>query len=66
VSVSTHDRAAFEAHLLPILGDDWQLLGTVGGDSLEITTTDGQSLVAVKLAAITDSWANAIERRLAV
>jgi phosphoribosylformylglycinamidine synthase subunit PurL len=66
VSVSTRDRAAFEAHLLPILSDDWQLLGTVGGDSLEITTTDGQRLVAVQLAAMTDSWANAIERRLAV
>ncbi len=66
VSVRAIDRAAFEAHLGSILGDDWQLIGAVGGDFLEITTTDGQSLVAVNLAAITDSWANAIERRLAV
>jgi phosphoribosylformylglycinamidine synthase subunit PurL len=65
VSVRAIQHAAFEAHLVPILGDDWQLIGTVGGASLEITTTDGQSLITVNLSAITDSWANAIERRLA-
>jgi phosphoribosylformylglycinamidine synthase len=66
VSVNLFDRSAFEAHITTILDDDWQLLGTVGGNSLNIVTTDAQGLIDIDLTAMIDSWEQAIERRLAV
>jgi phosphoribosylformylglycinamidine synthase subunit PurL len=66
VSVNLFDQSAFEAHITTILNDDWQLLGTVGGSSLNIVTTDSQGLIDIDLTAMTDSWEQAIERRLAM
>jgi phosphoribosylformylglycinamidine synthase subunit PurL len=67
VSISPVHQAEFETYLAQQVGDAWQYLGTVG------TSTDrfqmvslGEPIVDLDLAAITTTWATAIERRLDV
>jgi phosphoribosylformylglycinamidine (FGAM) synthase-like enzyme len=67
VSIPPTHQYEFEADLRQRVGDAWQYLGTVGTetDSFQIVSV-GESIVNLDIAAITDTWANAIERRLDV
>ncbi|WP_017300165.1 phosphoribosylformylglycinamidine synthase subunit PurL [Nodosilinea nodulosa] len=65
VSVGRDDQAVWEAYLRDRLVDAWQPLGTVQGDALTLTTQDGQSLIADRVDALSQTWHTAIEQRLA-
>lgn len=66
VSIEPTHQAEFEAYLSSQVNDAWQYLGVVGtaSDRFQITAETG--LIDLDIAAITDTWANAIERRLDV
>jgi phosphoribosylformylglycinamidine synthase subunit PurL len=63
VSINPQNQAEFETYLQTQLIDDWLLLGTVGGDRLQITV--GEASIDLSLTEITTSWSEAIDRRLA-
>ena len=63
VSVSADDQSAWEVFLEENLASHWQQIGTVKSQVLKINNNN-QSLVDVSLDEMTNSWANAIERRL--
>ncbi len=67
VSIPPTHQMEFEAYLGQKVGDAWQYLGTIGteSDSLQIVSANEQ-ILNLDLAAMTDTWANAIERRLDV
>jgi phosphoribosylformylglycinamidine synthase subunit PurL len=67
VSISPTHQSEFETYLAKEVGDAWQYLGTVGtpSDRFQMLSL-GEPIVDLDLAAITDTWANAIERRLDV
>jgi phosphoribosylformylglycinamidine synthase subunit PurL len=66
VSIDPNHQAEFEAYLNAHVTDAWQYLGTVGtsGDRFQVTAETG--LIDLDVAAITETWATAIERRLDV
>jgi phosphoribosylformylglycinamidine synthase subunit PurL len=66
VSIDPTHQAEFEAYLSSQVKDAWQYLGVVGtaGDRFQITAETG--LIDLDIAAITETWATAIERRLDV
>ena len=66
VSIDPTHQAEFEAYIQQQVTDSWQYLGAVGtaDDHFQVTADTG--LIDLDIAAITDSWANAIERRLDV
>ena len=61
VSVSANNQSQWEAFLEENLAGNWQQIGTVKSQSLVIN-----DLLNVSVAEMTESWANAIERRLAI
>ncbi|WP_295617900.1 phosphoribosylformylglycinamidine synthase subunit PurL [Chamaesiphon sp. GL140_3_metabinner_50] len=67
VSISPAHQSEFEAYLAQQVGDAWQYLGTVGTqtDRFQMVSL-GEPIVNLDLTTITDTWANAIERRLDV
>jgi phosphoribosylformylglycinamidine synthase subunit PurL len=67
VSISPTHQSAFESYLAQQVGDAWQYLGTVGSetDAFKMMSL-GNSIVDLDVAAITQTWATAIERRLDV
>jgi phosphoribosylformylglycinamidine synthase len=67
VSITPDLQADFEAYLNQHLANNWQHLGTVGnaGGNLQISSSQGE-IINVSVADITNTWANAIERRLAL
>jgi phosphoribosylformylglycinamidine synthase len=67
VSIPPTHQIEFEAYLGQKVGDAWQYLGTIGteSDSFQIVSANEQ-ILNLDLAAMTDTWANAIERRLDV
>ncbi len=67
VSISPAHQSEFETYLAERVGDAWQYLGTVGTqtDRFQMLSL-GETIVDLDIAAITDTWANAIERRLDV
>ena len=67
VSISPAHQSAFESYLAQQVGDAWQYLGTVGSETDRFQMMSlGKSIVDLDLAAITQTWATAIERRLDV
>ncbi len=67
VSISPAHQSAFESYLAQQVGDAWQYLGTVGSETDRFQMMSlGKSIVDLDLAAITHTWATAIERRLDV
>ena len=67
VSIPPTHQMEFEADLGQKVGNACQYLGTIGteSDSFQIVSANEQ-ILNLDLAAITDTWANAIERRLDV
>lgn len=65
VSVSPDIVSEWEAYLTQTLSTHWQQIGTVGrlGDGLRLEY-GGEMLIQAELAALTTTWATAIERRL--
>ena len=66
VSIDPTHQAEFEAYLDAHITDAWQYLGNVGTthDHFQVTAETG--LIDLDIAAITETWATAIERRLDV
>jgi phosphoribosylformylglycinamidine synthase subunit PurL len=66
VSIDPSHQAEFEAYLNAHVTDAWQYLGAVGtaDDHFQVTAETG--LIDLDIAAITETWATAIERRLDV
>jgi phosphoribosylformylglycinamidine synthase subunit PurL len=66
VSIDPTHQAEFEAYLNAHVTDAWQYLGTVGtaDDNFQVTAESG--LIDLDIAAITETWVTAIERRLDV
>jgi phosphoribosylformylglycinamidine synthase subunit PurL len=66
VSIDPSHQAEFEAYLNAHVTDAWQYLGTVGtaNDHFQVTAETG--LIDLDIAAITETWATAIERLLDV
>jgi phosphoribosylformylglycinamidine synthase subunit PurL len=66
VSIDPSHQAKFEAYLTAHVTDAWQYLGAVGtaDDHFQVTAETG--LIDLDIAAITETWATAIERRLDV
>jgi phosphoribosylformylglycinamidine synthase subunit PurL len=65
-SIDPTYQAEFEAYLNAHVTDAWQYLGAVGtaDDHFQVTAETG--LIDLDIAAITETWATAIERRLDV
>ena len=66
VSIDPTHQAEFEAYLEQQVTDYWQYIGAVGAADDHFQVTAHTGLIDLDIAAITDSWANAIERRLDV
>lgn len=66
VSVAANRQDAWENFLQHRLEHNWQKLGKVGAQAgnLEILTTDGHSLINVRMTDVTQTWKDAIARRL--
>ncbi|AUC60146.1 phosphoribosylformylglycinamidine synthase subunit subunit PurL [Cyanobacterium sp. HL-69] len=62
VSVSRDNKEAWEQFLADNLPNNWQEIGTVKGNSLEINSA--QSLINIDLDSMVDTWESAIARRL--
>jgi phosphoribosylformylglycinamidine synthase subunit PurL len=62
VAIDPTQRAGWETYLQENLANDWLELGVVGGDRLQITTTNGT--INLGLPEMTKSWSEALERRL--
>jgi phosphoribosylformylglycinamidine synthase subunit PurL len=66
VSIDPTHQAEFEAYLGSQVNDAWQYLGVVGTADDHFQITAQTRLIDLDIAAITATWANAIERRLDV
>ncbi len=66
VSIDPTHQAEFEAYLDLHVTDAWQYLGVVGSASDRFQVTAETELIDLDIAAITETWATAIERRLDV
>lgn len=66
VSVSPNHVAEWEAYLQAHIPDHWQVIGQVTADSggFTVKTSDRTPVIAVSLAEITQSWSQAIPRRI--
>lgn len=66
VSVAPEAVPEWELYLRSHLGEDWQKLGLVSSSQapLRITLNSGQELINLGVAAMNQTWAEAIERRL--
>ncbi len=64
-SVSPENQQAWETYLNGNLKGYWECIGTVGGDALTIAVQH-QSVITVTVAEMTETWGEAIDRRMAV
>jgi phosphoribosylformylglycinamidine synthase II len=67
VSVTSAQQAIWESYLQEHLGQQWQLLGTVGNfeTGLGVFTTDNQVLIKVNIEDMSDRYFHAIAKRIA-
>jgi phosphoribosylformylglycinamidine synthase len=67
VSVTSAQQAIWESYLQEHLGQQWQILGTVGNfeTGLGVFTTDNQVLIKVSIEDMSDRYSHAIARRIA-
>jgi phosphoribosylformylglycinamidine synthase subunit PurL len=66
VSISPAHQAEFEAYLEQKVTNAWQYLGVVGTADDHFQVTADITIIDLDVAAITETWATAIERRLEV
>ncbi|MEH1767999.1 MAG: phosphoribosylformylglycinamidine synthase subunit PurL [Nostoc sp.] len=68
VSVASAQQEIWESYLQEHLGQNWQILGTVGNSEtgLGVFTTDNQTLIKVSIEDMSDRYSYAIARRIAV
>jgi len=66
VSVKPEHQAVWESYLQQQLQGQWQQLGTVRGDRLQIWSVEQQSLISATLEEMGDRFHQAISRRLAI
>lgn len=64
VSVNPQDQDRWETYLQSTLGDRWQRLGTVGGQSLQMAVTEQGTPIDLDLETITHTWERALETKL--
>ncbi len=67
VSVTSAQQAIWESYLQEHLGQQWQILGTVGNfeTGLGVFTTDNQVLIKVSIEDMSDRYSHAIARCIA-
>ncbi|MEH1790131.1 phosphoribosylformylglycinamidine synthase subunit PurL [Nostoc sp.] len=67
VSVASAQQEIWESYLQEHLGQNWQILGTVGNceTGLGVFTTDNQTLIKVSIEDMSDRYSYAIARRIA-
>ncbi|QKQ74337.1 phosphoribosylformylglycinamidine synthase subunit PurL [Nostoc sp. TCL240-02] len=67
VSVTSAQQTIWESYLQEHLGQQWQILGTVGNfeTGLGVFTTDNQVLIKVSIEDMSDRYFHAIARRIA-
>ncbi len=63
VSVSGENQEQWETKLTAKLGNNWQKIGVIKGNSLVINNP-AQNLITLDVNTIADTWGGAIERRL--
>ncbi|MGB2924899.1 MAG: AIR synthase related protein, partial [Limnothrix sp.] len=64
VSVSAENQTAWEAHLNANIADNWQQIGEVQDSGDLVITSGNATLIDVSIGAMTESWSQAIARRL--
>jgi hypothetical protein len=64
-TVSPENQTEWETYLNGSLQGHWQSIGTVIGSALEIVV-QGQTVINVSVAEMTETWGEAIDRRMAV
>jgi phosphoribosylformylglycinamidine synthase subunit PurL len=65
VSVSPDNQTEWENYLNANINGNWELIGTVNGDALQIQVQD-HTAVNVTVSEMTASWSEAIDQRMAV
>ncbi len=65
VSVSPDNQTEWEEYLNANVSGNWEMIGTVNGDALQIQVQD-HTVVNVTVNEMTASWSEAIDRRMAV
>ncbi len=66
VSVAAQHCTAWEDYLQQALPENWQPLGTVSGENMDLTiASENLQRISASLADMGDRWYTAIERRLA-
>ncbi|EAZ92611.1 phosphoribosylformylglycinamidine synthase subunit PurL [Crocosphaera chwakensis] len=64
VSVSPENQQEWESYLQQNLGNNWQKLGKVTSNKLDVMLSDKASIISVEVKTMINDWSNAIERRL--
>ncbi len=64
VSVSANNQQEWESYLQQNLGNNWQKLGQVKSNQLDIILSDDASIISVEVKRMINDWSNAIEKRL--
>jgi phosphoribosylformylglycinamidine synthase len=65
VTVSPENQTEWETYLKGALQGNWECIGTVIGSALEIVVQE-QTVINVSVAEMTETWGEAIDRRMAV
>ncbi len=65
VTVSPENQTEWETYLKGALQGHWERIGTVIGSALEIVVQE-QTVINVSVAEMTETWGEAIDRRMAV
>ena len=64
VSVSANNQQEWESYLQQNLGNNWQKLGQVKSNQLDIILSDDASIISVEVKRMINDWSNAVEKRL--
>ncbi|MEL4897363.1 phosphoribosylformylglycinamidine synthase subunit PurL [Crocosphaera sp. Alani8] len=64
ISISPENQQQWESYLQQNLGNNWQKLGQVKSNQLNIILSDNSSVIGVEVATMINDWSNAIEKRL--
>jgi phosphoribosylformylglycinamidine synthase subunit PurL len=65
VTVSPENQIEWETYLKGALQGNWECIGTVIGSALEIVVQE-QTVINLSVAEMTETWGEAIDRRMAV
>ncbi|MGK7956500.1 MAG: phosphoribosylformylglycinamidine synthase subunit PurL [Crocosphaera sp.] len=64
VSISPENQQQWESYLQQNLRNNWQKLGQVKSNKLDIILSNNSSVISVEVKTMINDWSNAIERRL--